>query len=84
MVGLSVPELVLIGGIALVVFGPSKLPEVGGAVGKALREFKNAMKDPEPEQKILAPSKAPPPTSPSAASQNKDVVSHKKTEPRGI
>ena len=52
MVGLSIPELVLIGGIALVVFGPSKLPEVGGAVGKAIREFKKSMQDPEPEQKI--------------------------------
>jgi sec-independent protein translocase protein TatA len=69
MVGLSVPELVLIGGIALVVFGPSKLPEVGGAVGKALREFKNAMKDPEPEQKILAVNPQETPKSVDAASQ---------------
>ena len=51
MVGLSVPELVLIGAIALVVFGPSKLPEVGSAVGKTIREFKKSMQEPEPEPK---------------------------------
>lgn len=32
-------ELVLILVIALVVFGPAKLPEIGKAVGKGLREF---------------------------------------------
>ena len=53
MVGLSVPELVLIGGIALVVFGPSKLPEMGAAMGKAIREFKNSMQEPEQEQKTV-------------------------------
>jgi sec-independent protein translocase protein TatA len=31
--------------IALVVFGPSKLPEIGKAVGKSLREFKSATTD---------------------------------------
>jgi len=39
----STPELVLILVIALVVFGPGKLPEVGKAVGKSLNEFKRAM-----------------------------------------
>lgn len=33
-------ELMLILGIALVVFGPGKLPEVGKAFGKAIGEFK--------------------------------------------
>lgn len=39
----SMPELVLILVIALVVFGPGKLPEVGKAVGKGLNEFRRAM-----------------------------------------
>lgn len=34
-------ELVLIFGIALVIFGPSKLPELGKALGKGIGEFKN-------------------------------------------
>lgn len=43
MIGFSVPELLVILGIALVVFGPGKLPEVGKAVGKSIQEFKKAM-----------------------------------------
>ena len=38
------PGLVLIVIIALVVFGPSKLPDIGKAFGSSLREFKNATK----------------------------------------
>jgi len=34
-------ELILILAIALVIFGPSKLPEIGKAVGKAIKEFKS-------------------------------------------
>ena len=37
---LGAPELILILAIALVVFGPSKLPEIGKSVGKAINEFK--------------------------------------------
>lgn len=43
--------------IALLVFGPSKLPELGRSVGKTLREFKNGTKEmlseDEPERKEL-------------------------------
>lgn len=42
MYSIGVPELVLILVIALVVFGPGKLPEIGKAVGKSLREFRSA------------------------------------------
>ena len=34
------PELIIIFAVALLVFGPKKLPEVGRAIGKALREFR--------------------------------------------
>lgn len=43
MLNFSMPELILILVIALVVFGPGKLPEVGKAVGKGLNEFRRAM-----------------------------------------
>lgn len=43
--GIGVTELVLILVIALVVFGPGKLPDVGRALGKSIREFKNAEKN---------------------------------------
>lgn len=55
MIGFSVPELMVISGIALVVFGPGKLPEVGKAVGKSLQEFKKAMSVEESKQ-VSAPN----------------------------
>lgn len=42
---IGVPGLILILIVALIVFGPSKLPEIGKAFGTSLREFKNATKD---------------------------------------
>lgn len=39
----NMAEMVLILIVALVVFGPSKLPEVGKALGKGLSEFRRAM-----------------------------------------
>ena len=42
MFHLGVPELLVILVIALVLFGPGKLPDVGKALGKSIREFKSA------------------------------------------
>lgn len=44
-------ELVLILGIALVIFGPSKLPQIGKAMGQAIGEFKNSQKPTVVEEK---------------------------------
>ena len=45
MFGLGVPELLLILLIGLIIFGPGKLPSIGSAVSKSLREFKTAVND---------------------------------------
>jgi sec-independent protein translocase protein TatB len=45
MFGLGVPEILLIMVVALIVFGPRKLPEIGRTLGKALGEFRKATDD---------------------------------------
>ncbi len=45
MFGLGTQELMIILVLVLVVFGAGKLPQVGGAIGKSLRNFKEGMKD---------------------------------------
>lgn len=52
-------ELVLILAIALIIFGPGKLPEVGRALGRGLREFKGAAKEITEQTSIEATSEEP-------------------------
>lgn len=42
MLGIGFPEMLLIMAIALLVFGPKRLPEIGKSLGKAIREFKRS------------------------------------------
>lgn len=55
MFGLGTQELIIILVLVLIVFGAGKLPQVGGAIGKGLRNFKEGMKegDDEVEKKKL-------------------------------
>ncbi len=45
MFNIGLPELLIIAAIALIVFGPNKLPELARAFGKAMREFKKATEE---------------------------------------
>ncbi len=45
MFGLGVPEILLILVVALIVFGPKRLPEIGRTLGKTLGEFRKATDD---------------------------------------
>ena len=45
MGGLGMPEIMIILVIALIVFGPRKLPELGKSLGKAMGQFKRASED---------------------------------------
>jgi sec-independent protein translocase protein TatA len=50
MFGLGVQELVIILAIALVIFGPTKLPQIGSGLGKAIRDFKKGVSGDDPEE----------------------------------
>ncbi len=68
--GISPIHIILILAIALIVVGPGKLPEVGGAIGKSIREFRRAASDEPtpaaPPAQVQAP--APPMPGPTQAS----------------
>jgi sec-independent protein translocase protein TatA len=50
MIGkLGLPELLLIGGIALLIFGPRKLGDLGKGLGEGIRGFKAALRDDDPK-----------------------------------
>jgi sec-independent protein translocase protein TatA len=50
MFGLGLQELLVILVIALVIFGPSKLPQIGSGLGKAIRDFKKGVSSDESEE----------------------------------
>jgi sec-independent protein translocase protein TatA len=47
MFGLGGPELLVIGGIVLLMFGPAKIPALASSIGKGIREFKKGVKEVE-------------------------------------
>jgi len=47
---IGLPELLVIGLVALVLFGSKKVPEMGKGLGEAIKGFKAALKGPEPEK----------------------------------
>jgi sec-independent protein translocase protein TatA len=60
MFGLGVPELMVILVIALVIFGPSKLPQIGSGLGKAIRDFKKGVSSSEDDDPTKDSKKDPP------------------------
>jgi sec-independent protein translocase protein TatA len=50
MFGLGWPELGLIAIAAVLIFGPKKIPELGSALGKTLRGFKEELQNPGEDQ----------------------------------
>ncbi|MEM6869247.1 MAG: twin-arginine translocase TatA/TatE family subunit [Cyanobacteria bacterium P01_C01_bin.121] len=53
MFGLGVPEMVIIGVVAVLVFGPKRIPELGGALGKTLRGFKEELDRPSEDDEYI-------------------------------
>jgi len=45
MFGFHMPELIIILVVALLIFGPKKLPEMGASIGKSIKEFRKGMNE---------------------------------------
>lgn len=85
---MSITHMLLISVVALILFGPNKLPELGRAIGKTLRDFKKGANDlmsdvhasePEKERKDITPPSQPK-TSLSAHEQEPTRPSPQETE----
>ena len=59
-------ELILVLIVVLIIFGPGKLPDIGNAIGRGIREFRKASSD--LEDSIRGETKAPQDTSQDASS----------------
>ena len=57
MLGLGPTELIIILVVALVIIGPGKLPELGSALGRGIRDFKKSVSGDE-EEKAPAPQQS--------------------------
>lgn len=60
------PELLLLGLVVLVLFGPKRLPEMGRGLGKGLREFKDSVSGEHKDHDLTSATVAPPSELPAA------------------
>ena len=69
-------HMIIILAIALIIFGPGKLPELGKGLGKAMREFKGAMSDATREINVTTEAKETPKeiTSPTKMEVNQETA----------
>ena len=85
--GLGIGELLIILAVLLLVFGAKRLPELGGALGRGIREFKTSVKDiegemkrnaAEPPRQIDRPA-APPPLNAEPTSTTAQTIAREET-----
>ena len=60
------PELIILLVVVLIVFGPGKLPDIGNAIGRGVREFRKASNDLESSIRGEPSKSAAPPSEPSS------------------
>jgi TatA/E family protein of Tat protein translocase len=74
--------MIIILAIALIIFGPGKLPELGKGLGKAMREFKSAMSDATKEINVTPQVKETPKeiTSPTTMEQKQETATKEQVE----
>jgi sec-independent protein translocase protein TatA len=59
MFGIGPTELIVILVVALLIFGPGKLPEIGGALGRGIRDFRKAIENKGADEETQTTDPAP-------------------------
>jgi TatA/E family protein of Tat protein translocase len=80
---IGAPELIIILIIALVVIGPGRLPDVGAALGKSIREFRKASSDLSEATRVDT-TPAPPAATPAATTPAPSVAPAPTPEPPSV
>jgi sec-independent protein translocase protein TatA len=71
--GLGAPELLIIFGVVLLLFGATRLADIGGGLGKGIKEFRKNVKE-EAEEEETPPAAAAPPPAPTASAETAERV----------
>lgn len=72
-------EIVVVLIIALVVFGPKRLPELGSSLGRGIREFRDTVTGDKHEESVKELDHPPSPAAPADEPAEREVVSDKRT-----
>jgi sec-independent protein translocase protein TatA len=79
--GIGLPEMIVIMVVALLIFGPKKLPEIGRSVGKAIKGFQDASREFESEFKREAEQLENPKPVATSISERSGSISDSGSEP---
>lgn len=82
--GIGLPEMILIMLVALLIFGPKKLPEIGRSMGKAIKGFQDASREFESEFKREAERLEQPTTAESAPATPSATLSSQSPEAASV
>lgn len=89
MMGIGFPELMIILVIIMIIFGAGKLPEIGSAFGRSIKNFKTSMKEAEEAESVEGSEKKPEelaeanPDLENMTEQEKEAYLRKKAEEEG-
>ena len=86
MMGIGFPELMIILVIIMIIFGAGKLPEIGNAFGKSIKNFKQSMKEAKEVDEAVAEGEEAKPAEQleeNLSDEEKELLARKKAEEEG-
>ena len=83
---IGLPELLLLGLVVLVIFGPKRLPEMGRSMGRGLREFKDSVSGDHKHEldRLVVPAEEPEDEIVAVVTASEDVLPAVERPPAGV